>query len=114
MFTLQNAGSDLAWSFADNPPSVHARAVSMARTLAAKVNLEEGQYVKVKQLNEQMLTEVETIKKDYAADQVSLDQHLADVQTRYDASLLELMRPAQLALYQQARRSMTALASPTK
>lgn len=114
MFTLQNASSDGVLLFTDNPPSVQARAVTMARALSAKVNLEEGQYVKVKQLNEQMLTEVETIKKDYASDQEGLDQHLADVQTRYEASLLDLVRPTQLGVYQQVRRSLTALVNPTK
>ncbi|WP_324670725.1 hypothetical protein [Hymenobacter sp. GOD-10R] len=114
VFTLQNAGGNFARSSSDNPPSIHARATSMARALAAKVNLEEGQYVKVKQLNEQMLNEVEGIKNEYAADQAMLDHHLASAQTRYNAALLELMHPAQLALYQQARSSMTALFNPTK
>ena len=109
MFTLQNASGDGALLFTDNPPSVQARALRMAQALSAKVNLEEGQYVKVKQLNERMLAEVEAIEKDYAADQASLDRHLADAQARYEASLLDLLRPTQLGAYQQVRRSMTAL-----
>ncbi|GGF09409.1 hypothetical protein GCM10011383_20780 [Hymenobacter cavernae] len=86
----------------------------MTRALSAKVNLEEGQYVKVKQLNEQMLTEVEVIKIQYAADQAALDQHLAEAQSQYDAALLDLLRPTQLASYKQARSSMTALLNPAK
>ncbi|OUJ74569.1 hypothetical protein [Hymenobacter crusticola] len=114
VFTLHSAGGDTDRTSSDNPPSIHARAVSMARALAARVNLEEGQYVKVKQLNEQMLNEVEGLKNEYAADQATLDLHLAATQTRYNAALLELLRPAQLSLYQQARSSMTALINPTK
>ena len=70
--------------------------------------------MKVKQLNEQMLIEVEAIKREYIADQVILDQHLAEAQSRYDAALLDMLRPIQLAAYKQARASMTALTGPTK
>ena len=88
--------------------------MAITRALATRVSLEEGQYVKVKQLNEQLLTQVEAINNEYAADQVVLDQHLAEAQTQYNAALLDLLHPAQLALYQQVRSSMTALSSPSK
>lgn len=106
---LQNTTSALPVSAGDGSSGVHARATALTRSIAEKAHLDEGQYLRVKQLNTKMLTEMDEIKSRYTADQAMLDQHLAEIQARYEADLMALLRPAQVAVYQQARTSMTAL-----
>ena len=89
--------------------SLQARATALTRSIADKVRLDEGQIVRVKQLNLRMLSEMEDLKVRFAADPTLLDQRLADAQAQYETYLTALLRPAQLALFQQNRASMTAL-----
>ncbi|MCA8830103.1 hypothetical protein [Hymenobacter pini] len=88
---------------------LQARATALTRSIAEKARLDEGQIVRVKQLNIQMLTEMEDIQSRFAADPAMLDQKLAEAQLRYENTLTALLRPAQLALFQQNRANMTAL-----
>lgn len=99
----------LAGSEGDGNTSIHARATALTRSISEKARLDEGQYLRVKQLNVRMLAEIEDLKTRFAADQSILDQRLADAQGRYESDLTALLRPAQLALFQQSRASMTAL-----
>ncbi|PJJ60309.1 hypothetical protein [Hymenobacter chitinivorans] len=93
----------------DGPSAIQARATTLTRTMAQQTKLDEGQYLKVKQLNLRMLTELDDLKTRFAADPAILDQQLAGAQTRYEAELASLLRPTQYAVYQQARSGMTAL-----
>ncbi|UOQ51536.1 hypothetical protein [Hymenobacter cellulosivorans] len=93
----------------DGPSGLQARATTLTRTIAQQAKLDEGQYLKVKQLNLRMLTEVDDLKTRFAADPAIMDQQLASAQARYEAELASVLRPAQYAVYQQARTSMTAL-----
>jgi hypothetical protein len=88
---------------------LQARATALTRSIAEKVRLDEGQFVRVKQLNIRMLTEMEDLQTRFAADPALLDQRLAEAQLQYETALTALLRPAQLALFQQNRASMTAL-----
>ncbi|TGE14415.1 hypothetical protein [Hymenobacter elongatus] len=99
----------LAANDTDGPSAIQARATTLTRTMAGKAHLDEGQYLKVKQLNLRMLTELDDLKTRFAADPAVLDQQLATAQTRYEMELASLLRPAQFAVYQQSRTSMTAL-----
>lgn len=90
---------------------IQVRATSMTRAMSSKVQLDEGQYLKVKLLNVRMLTEVDDLKIRFAADPSILDQHLAEAQMRYEMDLASLLRPKQVAMYQQSRTNMTALGS---
>lgn len=99
----------LAGSEGDGNTSIHARATALTRSISEKARLDEGQYLRVKQLNVRMLAEIEDLKTRFAADQSILDQRLADAQSRYETDLTSLLRPAQLALFQESRASMTAL-----
>lgn len=92
--------------------SVQARAIALTRFQAEKAHLDEGQYLKVKQLNVRMLTDMQDIKTRFAADPATMDDHLAATQTRYESDLRAILRPAQLALFQKTRSSMTALNTP--
>ncbi|MFD2787242.1 hypothetical protein ACFSX6_17380 [Hymenobacter rubripertinctus] len=104
----------LAGAKKEGPTAIQARATALTRSIADKVRLDEGQYLQVKRLNIQMLSEQEDLKTRFAADPGILDQRLADAQVQYEADLLELLRPAQLALFQQSRASMTALGTLPK
>jgi hypothetical protein len=106
---LQVAAVALPKSEGDGTTSIKARATALTRTIAEKARLDEGQYLRLKQLNTQMLTEMDELKTKLAGDPATLDQRMADAQAKYEADLMSLLRPNQIALYQQARTSMTAL-----
>ena len=89
-----------------------ARATALTRIQAEKARLDEGQYLKVKQLNIRMFSEMEDLKTRFAADLAILDERLAVAQVRYEMELVAIMRPNQLALLQQSRSGMTALSTP--
>lgn len=90
----------------DNP--IAGRAKTLTQQIAAKTHLNEGQYVKVKQLNLRMLTAVESLKKQFAADPEALDLRLAEVQNIYEWDLATVLRPRQMTAYDDAKSSMTA------
>jgi hypothetical protein len=96
----------------DREASIKTRATALARIQVEKAHLDEGQYVQVKNLNIRMLTEMENLKTRFAAEPAILDERLAVAQARYELELTALMRPAQLALFNQARNNMTALTAP--
>ncbi|GAB3223856.1 hypothetical protein GCM10027346_03340 [Hymenobacter seoulensis] len=98
----------------DGSGSITSRATALTRSISEKARLDEGQYLRVKQLNIRMLTELEDLKTRFAADQSVLDQRLADAQSRYETDLTALLRPAQLSIFQQSRTSMTALSATPK
>ncbi|GAB2464187.1 hypothetical protein GCM10011375_16310 [Hymenobacter qilianensis] len=104
---LQGASSNA--SAADESTAIQARATTLTRAIANKARLDEGQYLKVKQLNVKMLSDMDALKVRYAADPLSLDQKMAEVQIEYDVALARVMRSNQFAMYQQSRSSMTAL-----
>lgn len=96
----------------DREASIKIRATALARVQVEKAHLDEGQYLQVKNLNIRMLTELEDIKARFTAEPAILDERLAVAQARYELELTALMRPAQLALFNQARNNMTALTAP--
>lgn len=106
--TLPGASNTQAGVPTDTSPAVQIQAAALTRTLAAQVYLDESQYGKVKQLNEDLLMAVEKAKTRYAAYPALQDQRLAEIQARYEADLSALMRPVQLALYQRVRANGTA------
>lgn len=93
---------------ADNGTSLNSRATLLTRQMAQKVRLAEGQYVKIKRLNMQMLAETEEAKVRLAADPAALDQHLAEIQSHYEWDLATILWPRQMVAYNQAKASMTA------
>ena len=93
---------------ADNGTSLNNRATSLTRQMAQKVRLAEGQYVKLKRLNMQMLTETEEAKARLSADPAALDQQLAEIQSHYEWDLAAILWPRQMVAYNQAKASMTA------
>ena len=70
--------------------------------------MSEGQYVKVKQLNIRLLTEMASLRKQLATDGAALDKALADVQMRYEWDLASILWPKQLAAYEDVKMNFTA------
>lgn len=87
---------------------ITARATELTRRMAERTRMSEGQYVKVKQLNIRLLTEMATLRKQFATDPASLDQALADVQMRYEWDLASILWPKQLAAYEDVKMNFTA------
>lgn len=108
--SLQGAASSVL--AADEATAIQARATTLTRAMANTARLDEGQYLKVKKLNLQMLTETDELKAKYATDPTTLDQKMALVLANYESALSQVMRVQQLAVYQQSRSSMTALSNP--
>ena len=100
-----------AKSGGDASATAQARATALTRIQAEKARLDEGQYLKVKQLNIRMFSEMEDLKTRFAADLAILDERLAVAQVRYEMELTAIMRPAQLAMFQKSRNTMTALST---
>lgn len=96
----------------DKESTIVTRATALTRIQVQKARLDEGQYLKVKNLNIRMLTEMEDIRNRFASDPAILDERLAVAQARYELELTSIMRPAQLAMFNQARNNMTALSAP--
>ncbi|GGF09396.1 hypothetical protein [Hymenobacter cavernae] len=92
-----------------NDNVLNSRATTMTRQIASKVKLSEGQYVKVRKLNLQMLTAVADLKAQYAADPAALDERMAEVQMHYEWDMAAILWPTQMMAYNQAKSSMTAL-----
>ncbi|MBG8554622.1 hypothetical protein [Hymenobacter guriensis] len=107
--TASQAGSGVTTITTDHGAAIAARATKLSRSMASAMQLDEGQYLKIKKLNTRMLIAVDDLKSRYAADPEILDQQLADAQQQYEQALADLLRPRQLAMYHEAQTNMTAL-----
>lgn len=86
-----------------------SRATTLTRALAQHIPFNEAQYLAVKQLHLQMLTErrdLEILLNGASAEE--RDTRLAFAQQRYEADLASLLRPQQLVAYHSLRSSFTA------
>ena len=90
-------------------PAMIARATTLTRALAQRIQFNEFQFIAVKQLHLQMLTErrnLEILLNGASAEE--RDNRLAEAQQRYESDLSNLLRPRQLVAYQQLRSDFTA------
>ncbi|MCB2376900.1 hypothetical protein LGH70_04865 [Hymenobacter sp. BT635] len=87
--------------------TLKGRAATLTRRMSETTKLDEGQYLKVKQLNLRMLGEVADIKARYAGSP-ALDEQMADVQMRYEWDLASILWPRQMAAYTQSKLGVTA------
>ena len=86
-----------------------ARATTLTRALAQRIQFNEAQYLAVKQLHLNMLTErrdLEIILNSASAEE--RDTRLAEAQQRYELELSNLLKPQQLVAYQNLRSNFTA------
>ena len=85
------------------------RATTLTRALAQHIPFNEAQYLAVKQLHLNMLTErrdLEILLNGASA--AERDSRLAMAQMRYENGLADLLRPQQLLAYQALRSNFTA------
>jgi hypothetical protein len=85
------------------------RATTLTRALAQHIPFNEAQYLAVKQLHLDMLTErrdLEILLNGASA--AERDSRLAMAQMRYENGLADLLRPRQLLAYQALRTNFTA------
>ena len=90
-------------------PAMLNRASTLTRALAQRIHFNEAQYLAIKQLHLQMLTErrnLEIILNGASAEE--RDTQLAIAQQRYETELSQLLQPEQLVAYQNLRTSFTA------
>ena len=85
------------------------RATTLTRALAQRIHFNEAQYLAVKQLHLNMLTErrnLEIMLNGASAEE--RDTRLAEAQQRYEMELTNLLQPQQLVAYQNLRTNFTA------
>ena len=85
------------------------RATTLTRALAQHIPFNEAQYLAVKQLHLDMLTDrrdLEILLNGASA--AERDSRLAMAQMRYENGLADLLRPQQLLAYQALRTNFTA------
>ena len=93
----------------DYPATMVSRATTLTRAMAQRLRLNEGQYIAVRALHLQMLTDRhETTIRLSGADAAERDTELAALQQRYETSLNDLLRPEQRLAYQNLRSNFTA------
>lgn len=86
-----------------------SRATTLTRALASRIHFNEGQYLAVKQLHLNMLTErrdLEILLNGASAEE--RDTRLAEAQQRYETDLTSLLQPQQLVAYHALRTTFTA------
>ena len=86
-----------------------ARATTLTRALAQRIHFNEAQYLAVKQLHLNMLTERRDLEIMLnGANAEERDTRLAEAQQRYETELSQLLQPEQLVAYQNLRNNFTA------
>ena len=91
------------------PAATLTRATTLTRALAQRIHFNEGQYVAVKRLHLQMLSERRDLETRLAgAGPAVRDEQLAAAQQRYETQLAALLQPEQRMAYQQLRANLTA------
>lgn len=81
----------------------------MTRHMAQKTSLNEGQYVKVRQLNVRLLADMQALQTRFATNPAALDQQVAELQSRYEWDLATILWPRQMAAYTQSKADLMAL-----
>ena len=85
------------------------RATTLTRALAQRIQFNEAQYLAIKQLHLNMLTErrdLEILLNGASAEE--RDTQLSIAQQRYEADLANLLQPKQLVAYHALRSNFTA------
>lgn len=88
-----------------------ARATQLTQQMARVTPLNEGQYVKVRQLNLRLLSERQAVLTRSAGDAAALDQQMAEVQAHYEWDLAAILWPRQMVAYTQAKAGLMALSA---
>lgn len=89
--------------------AVQVRATTLTQALAQRIHLNEGQYVRIKRLHLEYLSERRALELWLAgASAEERDTKLAAAQQQYEQRLADLLQPEQRVAYQQLRANFTA------
>ena len=93
----------------DYPKAIQVRATTLTQALAHRIHLNEGQYLRIKRLHLQYLSERRDLEMDLVgAPAAERDTKLAAAQQHYEQTLNDLLYPDQRVAYQQLRANFTA------
>jgi hypothetical protein len=93
----------------DYPKAIQVRATTLTQALAHRIHLNEGQYLRIKRLHLQYLTERRDLEMDLVGTPAAeRDTRLAASQQQYEQALNDLLYPDQRVAYQQLRANFTA------
>lgn len=93
----------------DYPKAIQVRATTLTQALAHRIHLNEGQYLRIKRLHLQYLSERRDLEMDLVgAPAAERDTRLAAAQQHYEQTLNDLLYPDQRVAYQQLRANFTA------
>ena len=93
----------------DYPKAIQVRATTLTQALAHRIHLNEGQYLRIKRLHLQYLSERRDMEMDLVgAPAAERDTKLAAAQQHYEQTLNDLLYPDQRVAYQQLRANFTA------
>lgn len=93
----------------NHPKALQVRATTLSQALAHRIHINEGQYVRIKQLHLRYLSERLDLEKSLAGAPVAeRDAQMAAAQLRYEQDLNNLLDADQRVAYQQLRASFTA------
>lgn len=93
----------------DYPKAIQVRATTLTQALAHRIHLNEGQYLRIKRLHLQYLSERRDLEMDLVgAPAAERDTRLAAAQQQYEQALNDLLYPDQRVAYQQLRANFTA------
>lgn len=93
----------------DYPKAIQVRATTLTQALAHRIHLNEGQYLRIKRLHLQYLSERRELEMDLVgAPAAERDTKLAAAQQQYEQTLNDLLYPDQRVAYQQLRANFTA------
>ena len=93
----------------DYPKAIQVRATTLTQALAHRIHINEGQYVRIKQLHLRYLSERRELEQSLAsAPAADRDAQMAAAQLRYEQDLSNLLYPDQRVAYQHLRANLTA------
>ena len=96
---------------------LESRVASVTRDMSVKLGLNESDYIKLKNLNREMLVKSDEINNTYKNDAAMLNSKLTELQTTYDNQLSSFLNTKQMeayASYKSSNKSFTALEQEKK
>ncbi len=91
-------------SFAGNAQNLEARAELQTKEMAAKLNLNEADYVQLKKINFNRLAKIAALANLREQDHRYLDIRLDQIEEDYNSRLFALLKPAQYQAFADYRK----------
>lgn len=105
---MLSVGGQLRAASGDDQAKLSSKATALTQQMAHKIPLNEGQYVKLRQLNIRMLAEVQALHASLSNDPAALQEQLIEAQARYEWDLATMLWPRQMVAYDQSKPKLMA------